>query len=188
MLNKANPDAADAAYCKSSMADGECALNSEALSSINKAIRKYGVSARGEIVATLSWMLFESGNWVYNINHFPGNIGQGTRTMMTWEYVAEYAKTLHPDAYAKALGSGDVSAANNSTKTDVIDLVLNNDDSFGSGFWYLTTKAASFHGNANSLRDGNKADFQKYVEDGIVTTWTTEREDVWTMVNSAIVF
>ncbi|KAJ2495548.1 hypothetical protein GGH96_006355, partial [Coemansia sp. RSA 1972] len=180
MLNQANPDAADAAYCKTSPAAGECALNSEVLVSINQAIRQYGVSARGEIVATLAWMLFESGNWQYNINHFPGNIGQGTRTMMTWEYVAEYAQTLHPDAYAKVLGSDTVSAADNTTKTDVIDLVLNNNDSFGSGFWYLTTQAASFHGNANCLRDGNQADFQKYVEDGIITTWTTEREAIWT--------
>ncbi|KAJ2850643.1 hypothetical protein IWW36_001754 [Coemansia brasiliensis] len=193
-LNKANPEAASVDYCNnfasSSGISDECALNSAAVSPINKAIRKYKVASRGEIVATLAWMLYESDNWKYNINHFPGNIGQGTRTMMSWNYVSQYAKQLHPNEYEQAVGSSgdDVSSANNSTKTAVIDLVLNNDDSFGAGFWYLTTQAPSFHNNPSKLRDGNMQDFQEYVQSGIVTSWNSDREAIWTTVNDAIVF
>ncbi|KAJ2826366.1 hypothetical protein IWW50_002393 [Coemansia erecta] len=133
-------------------------------------------------------MLYESGNWTYNINHFPGNIGQGTRTMMSWTNVSKYAQSIHADAYTAAIGSVDVSAADNTTKTKVINLVLNNEDSFGAGFWYLKTQAPSYHNNPTALRDGSVEDFQAYVEQGIGTTWNAEREDIWTKVNSAIMF
>ncbi|KAJ1641569.1 eukaryotic translation initiation factor 2-alpha kinase, partial [Coemansia asiatica] len=48
-----------------------------------------------------------------------------------------------------------------------MDLVLNPEDSFGSGFWYLVEKALSFHGDENKLRDGNLDDFKDYVQNGI---------------------
>ncbi|KAJ1641565.1 eukaryotic translation initiation factor 2-alpha kinase, partial [Coemansia asiatica] len=64
-----------------------------------------------------------------------------------------------------------------------MDLVLNPEDSFGSGFWYLVEKASSFHGDENKLRDGNLDDFKDYVQNGIVTDWSQEREDWWTKAN-----
>ncbi|KAJ2788483.1 hypothetical protein H4R20_007371, partial [Coemansia guatemalensis] len=93
-----NPDAASDTYCeefeRTSGIKGECVSNSEALEPINKAIRKFGVIKRSEIVATLAWMLKESEGWKYNINHFPGNAGQGTRTIMMWEFVNKYAQQV----------------------------------------------------------------------------------------------
>ncbi|KAJ2794114.1 hypothetical protein H4R20_006333, partial [Coemansia guatemalensis] len=103
MLNKINPGAASSTFCsdfeKNTGIKGECILNSNAVEPINKAIAKYRVKSFGEVAAILAWMLFESNGWQYVVNHYPGNKGQGTRAMITWEDVSKYAKELHPIEY-----------------------------------------------------------------------------------------
>ncbi|PIA15376.1 hypothetical protein COEREDRAFT_9513 [Coemansia reversa NRRL 1564] len=204
MLNVINPAAARSTFCKDfekkQGVKGECILNSDAVAPINKAIAKYKITRLGEIAATLAWMLFESEGWHYVINHNPGNKGQGTRTMMSWAYVSKYAKELYPDKYAKVIGkfSDDTSKADNSTKTKVMDLVLNNDDSLAAGFWYLTKQASSFHNKKDKLRTLNLKDFKDYTWNGIKAdvstddngkkqfTWEEGRTAKWNEVNKII--
>ncbi|KAJ2855223.1 hypothetical protein FB639_006257, partial [Coemansia asiatica] len=166
-LNQANPDAAKDSYCSSG--NDQCSTNADAVGPLNDAIAKYQMTRRGEIVGVIANMLFESGAWSENINSGNSEGGQGTRCMMMWNYVSEYAKSLHPEDYATLMGSdtGNPDGASVSVRTKVMDLVLNPEDSFGSGFWYLVEKASSFHGDENKLRDGNLDDFKDYVQNGI---------------------
>ncbi|KAJ2082786.1 hypothetical protein H4R24_001310 [Coemansia sp. RSA 988] len=194
MLNKMNPDAASDTYCEkfesTSGIKGECVSNAEALEPINKAIRKFGVIERGEIVATLAWMLKESEGWKYNINHFPGDAGKGTRAIMSWTYVNMYAQQVQSEAYVKTIGSfnSNPETADDTTKNKVMELVLNDDDTFGAGFWFIATQAADFHNSKTQLRDGNLDDYKAYVDKAIETVWDDSRGDWWEKVNSALVF
>ncbi|KAJ2695050.1 hypothetical protein GGH99_000355 [Coemansia sp. RSA 1285] len=169
-LDKAAPDRVGTGSCASS----ECATNPRALVSINKAIAKYGITRKSEVVAMIALMAFESSDWLYNINHTPGVPGQGTRAMISPEYVAQYAQLLHPDQAPKAV-----------SVVDKLQLVLNDDDSFGSAFWFLTAKAPQYHNNDSRLRAGNIADFKDYVVTGLNGGWESRREDVWNRVNTA---
>ncbi|KAJ2609838.1 hypothetical protein H4S08_003883 [Coemansia sp. RSA 1365] len=180
LLNEINPAAARSTFCKdfekSKGVKGECMLNSEAVAPINKALKKYKITRPSEVVTALAWMLFESDGWHYVVNHNPGNKGQGTRTMMSWAYVSKYAKELYPDKYTKLIGkfADDTSKANNSTKTKVMDLVLNNDDSIGAGFWYLAKHASSFHNKEDKLRPDVLDDFKDFMWNGVNADVTTD--------------
>ncbi|KAJ2559662.1 hypothetical protein EV175_000236 [Coemansia sp. RSA 1933] len=178
-LNKAIPDRAGAGSCATS----ECATNTQALASINKAISTYGVTQMGEITALVSLMAYESSDWLYNINHYPGRAGQGTRAMLMYNFISEYASNLHPTDTTTALAAGTLT---DNVMNSVRALVLDNDDSFGSAFWYLVNHAAEYHGNDSHLRLGNFADFQDYVVNGVGAGWDDGRKTVWERVNTAL--
>ncbi|KAJ2394835.1 hypothetical protein GGI23_004537 [Coemansia sp. RSA 2559] len=127
-------------------------------------------------------MAFESDSWQYNVNHYPGTPGQGTRNMQMYTFNSEYAQFLHPTQAAIAARAGGTASQENA----VLDLVLDDDDSFGSGFWYLANHASAYYNSANKLRDGNSADFQDYITNGVGATWTEDRLTVWNSVNSAL--
>ncbi|KAJ1951163.1 hypothetical protein EC988_004124 [Linderina pennispora] len=164
----------------------ECASNARALSAINKALQKYSITRRSEAVAILSLMAQESADWMFNINHYPepGRPGQGTRNMMFYNFVEEYAKFLHPEQANALLGAG--GEPSDSTKNAVRELVLNDDDSFASGFWFLTHKASSFHNNPAKLIEGSEASFEDYIVNGIGTSMSDTRRQYWNVFNSII--
>ncbi|KAJ2803927.1 hypothetical protein H4S07_004349, partial [Coemansia furcata] len=159
-----------------------CTPNSRAVVAINAAIAKYGVTQRGEIVALISLMAYESASWQYNINHFPGRPGQGTRAMLMYNYIQQYAQALHPSEATKVLAAGSSTDAQNNVRA----LVLNDNDSFGSAFWYLVTNAAAYHGKADKLRSGNASDFKDYIVNGVGAGWDDSRQTLWETVNGAI--
>ncbi|KAJ2672418.1 hypothetical protein GGI25_005127 [Coemansia spiralis] len=178
-LNKAIPDRQSDASCSSAAYPSECVPNSRAVAAINKALTKYGITKRGEAVAVIALMAFESNSWLYNINHWPGTPGQGTRNMQQYNFNKEYAQLLHPTEASQALSSSNPMAS-------VLALVLNDDDSFGSGFWYLVKKASKYH-NSGKLADGNQNDFQDYVVNGVGASWSNDRLTIWQSVDAALV-
>ncbi|KAJ2896899.1 hypothetical protein GGI21_005000, partial [Coemansia aciculifera] len=141
------------------------------------------ITKRSEVVAVIALMAFESGSWQYNTNHYPGRPGQGTRAMLMYNFIQPYATALHPTAAAQALAGG---AATDAVLNNVRALVLNDNDSFGSGFWYLVNHAAAYHNAADKLRDGNFDDFKDYVVNGVGAGWDDGRQTIWEAVNSAI--
>ncbi|KAJ2780582.1 hypothetical protein H4R18_003377 [Coemansia javaensis] len=179
-LDAAVPKARDAARCQAG--PGECATNAQAAAAISRAIQKYGVTARGEVVALVALMAYESDSWTYNINHFPGRAGQGTRAMLMYPYVLPYARALHSAQVSDAAAA----TADDATMNSVRGLVLNDDDSFGSAFWFLVTTAPQYHASASRLRDGNLDDFKSYVVDAVGGTWDDGRESTWHAVNNAL--
>ncbi|ORX71851.1 hypothetical protein DL89DRAFT_291139 [Linderina pennispora] len=174
-LNAAVPGRASATSCRN--ATSECATNSQALEAINHALLKYRISRRSEVVAVLALEAFESASWLYNINHFPdpGRPGQGTRSMLMYNFIEEYAKYLYADKAHALLESSGSSP-----------LVLGDDDSFGSGFWFLAHEASSYYNNPDKLRDGQWQDFKDYIVNGVGASWDDARNVTWNAVNDAV--
>ncbi|KAJ2157721.1 hypothetical protein GGF46_004298 [Coemansia sp. RSA 552] len=181
-LDKAIPDRAGANSCASTDTPDECATNAAAAKAISAAMSKYKVTSRGELVALISLMAFESSDWQYNTNHFPGRPGQGTRAMLMYNFIYEYAKYLYPSK----VQSNVVASQNTAVMNNVRSIVLNDNDSFGSAFWYLANVAPAFHNKPDKLRDGNVDDVVDYITNGVKTTWTPDREEVWRRVNDAL--
>ncbi|KAJ1961269.1 hypothetical protein GGI12_003342 [Dipsacomyces acuminosporus] len=183
-LNKALPKGAT--NCSGAGFKDECVPNDKAVAALNSAFTKYGITRRGEAVAVISLIAFESGTWFFNKNHFPapGRPGQGTRSMMMYNFIEEYARSLYPEKVAAIVGSS--GQATDDQKNQVRELVLNDNDSFGSGFWYLVSKAKEYHNNPAKLRDGSASDFKDYCSTGVGAGWEDARLDVWKAVDAAI--
>lgn len=64
--------------CANPPAAGECATAAEAVPIINDVLARYQVENPGEQAALLSLMAFETIDFKYNRNHFPGVAGQGS--------------------------------------------------------------------------------------------------------------
>ncbi|KAJ1643448.1 hypothetical protein J3B02_004286 [Coemansia erecta] len=183
-LNAAVPDRAGADSCSSAEFPDECATNEQALPAINAALTKYGITKRSEVVAVISLMAYESSSWLYNINHWPGRAGQGTRNMQMTNFNQEYASFLHPEQASSILASASNSASDE-TVNALRALVLNDNDSFGSGFWYLVNKAAAYH-DTGKIADNSADAFKDYVVSGVGAGWDDARQTVWQTVNSGI--
>jgi hypothetical protein len=64
--------------CDNPPAVGECATAKTAATYTSQSFDKYGVTSKAEQAAVLSLMAFESLDFKYNKNHFPGVAGQGS--------------------------------------------------------------------------------------------------------------
>ncbi|KAI0998349.1 hypothetical protein K3495_g9845 [Podosphaera aphanis] len=120
----------------------ECATNKEAAPYINQAMAKYRITSPGERASILALIAHESGNFKYNINHFPapGNPGQGTRNMQSAAYNLEYVKSIPKLASkTKATSTNDLSPAE---LNDIRNLVLPDQYSWASAAWFLTQQKA----------------------------------------------
>jgi hypothetical protein len=58
----------------------ECADATQAAAALNKAFATYKITSKSEKAAIVAYEIFESGNFKYKKNHFPGRPGQGTRS------------------------------------------------------------------------------------------------------------
>lgn len=72
--------APSSASCSDAPAEGECATAKTAAASISDSFETYKVSSKGEQAAIISLMAFESDEFKYNKNHFPGTPGQGSKS------------------------------------------------------------------------------------------------------------
>ncbi|KAH7564056.1 hypothetical protein BM1_01103 [Bipolaris maydis] len=85
----------------------ECADASTAATALTKAFNTYNITSKGEQAAIIAYELFESGDFKYNKNHYPGRPGQGTRMMAMPNYVEKYATSVAgADAVSKAKAAG----------------------------------------------------------------------------------
>lgn len=64
--------------CDNAPAVGECATAKTAATYTSQSFDTYGVTSKAEQAAVLSLMAFESLDFKYNKNHFPGVAGQGS--------------------------------------------------------------------------------------------------------------
>jgi hypothetical protein len=72
----------------------ECATAAQAALALASVFSRYGISNLGAQAAIIAWEAFESAEFRYKINHYPGIPGQGTRCMMMPDFVAEYVFTF----------------------------------------------------------------------------------------------
>lgn len=64
--------------CDNAPAKGECATAKQAAKFTSESFTTYKVTSKAEQAAIISLMAFESGDFKYNKNHFPGVAGQGS--------------------------------------------------------------------------------------------------------------
>jgi hypothetical protein len=64
--------------CDNPPAEGECATAEQAAPFISDSFVTYAIDNVAEQAALISLMAFESGDFKYNRNHFPGVAGQGS--------------------------------------------------------------------------------------------------------------
>ena len=64
--------------CDNAEAEDECATSDTAARAISDSFNRYKVSSRAEQAAVIGLMAFESNEFQYNRNHFPGVEGQGS--------------------------------------------------------------------------------------------------------------
>ena len=77
--------------CSGAPFPAECADADRAAPAISTSFEKYQIKSRGAQAAMIAIMVFESGSFKYNKNHFPGRPGQGTRNMQMPDFNREYA-------------------------------------------------------------------------------------------------
>jgi hypothetical protein len=164
------------ASCDGAPFPEECADAITAATALNKAFETYKVTSKGEQAAIIAYELFESGNFKYNINHFPepGRPGQGTRMMAMPDYVKQYATAIvGADAVAEAEAKG------GDEGLKAVLALANGDDekSFGSGAWFVSTQCRKDvrAGLVAETEDG----WHKFLAECVNTEPNTERDPAW---------
>ena len=162
--------APNSSTCEGAPFPNECRDANQAAAAISDSFCAYGITSPNEQAALISTMAFETGDFKYNINHFPGIPGQGTRNMQSPKYILQYAQSI------LALSSSLQDVEN--SPTGVLALLTANEAyDFGSAAWYLTTICTQ--ADRMALRSEGLAGWQRYVSSCIGTTATDAREVYW---------
>ncbi|KAJ5753726.1 uncharacterized protein N7511_007879 [Penicillium nucicola] len=156
--------------CDNPPAEGECATGKQAAKFTSQSFDTYQVTNKAEQAAIISLMAFESDDFRYNKNHFPGVAGQGTRNMQSPAFNKKYASSLPALSDQLAAVSNDPAA--------LLDLLRNNGAyDFGSGAWFLTTQCSKEVRTA--LAKGDESGWSRYISDCVGTSVTDERKEYW---------
>lgn len=144
-----------------------------------EAFALYQVNTAAEQAALISWMVYESGEFKYNRNHFPdpGRPGQGTRAMLMPNFVGEYANSI-------AEIKDQVTAAG-SDLNKILATVSSDKYSFASAAWYYATKCSDdqkdqvINGGLKGWQDAFITGcVQTTVDDGRIAYWKAAREQL----------
>ncbi|KFH46013.1 hypothetical protein ACRE_031220 [Hapsidospora chrysogenum ATCC 11550] len=119
--------------------NAECRTAKQAAPFIFKSLRRYNLNCPGQMAAVIALMAFESVDFAYKRNQYPGRPGQGTANMQMAEFNLEYAKSID-DVKDKVANLTSVDGLPDSELNRVLDLVVEDDYNFGSGAWFLSTQ------------------------------------------------
>jgi hypothetical protein len=178
ILTKIAPETAS---CSGATFPEECADATAAATALNKSFDTYGIKTAGEKAALVAYTLFESGNYKYSKNHFPGRPGQGTRMMAMPPFVSKYATAVAgADAVATANAAGGDSGA-----VAVLALVNSDDEkSFGSAAWFYSTQCTE------DVKAGVQAEtidgWHNFLTACVGTTLDEARDTPWVAAKAAI--
>ena len=151
----------------------QCRTAEQAAPHIVNSFHKYGVHSAAEQATLIAIMAFETGDFKYNVNMFPGTPGQGTRNMQSAAFNMKYAMSI-PSLSAKLapVMTGPDGLGN---PNGIRDLLTSNDDlDFGSAAWYLKTQCGPAVGK--NLATGGLAAWQAYITGCVHTTPTPDRQ------------
>ncbi|OKL56820.1 hypothetical protein UA08_07963 [Talaromyces atroroseus] len=162
--------APNSSTCANPPAVGECATAEQAAPAISASFSTYSVDSRAEQAALVALMAFETLDFRYNRNHFPGVAGQGTRNMQSPTYNDKYAASIPALSEQYASATGNVTA--------ILDLLVADDSyDFGSAAWFLTTQCSD--SVRAELQQGSESGWEGYITSCVGTTVTDERKDYW---------
>lgn len=169
--------------CASAPFADECETAATAAPFLIDSMMAYKIYSPPEIAALLSLIAFETGDFKYEKNHFPGRPGQGTRNLQMPNFNLEYALSIPALASAaKAIAPASTTdGLSDDQLNQILALVLPDQYSWASAAWFLTTKCASIR---STLQAGGQAGFEAYM--GCVgTTATSDRLAYWTRAQAA---
>ena len=169
--------------CSGAPFPSECETADQAAPFLINAMISYGIYSPPELSAVLSLIAFETGDFKYAINHFPGRAGQGTRNMQMPDFNLEYAMSIPAlKAQAQAIApSGTTAGLSDAQLNAIRALVLPDQYAWASAAWFLTTKCASIR---PQLQAGGQAGWEAYL--GCVgTSATSDRQAYWQRANAA---
>ncbi|KAJ3772013.1 hypothetical protein FB446DRAFT_689925 [Lentinula raphanica] len=149
----------------------ECRTAAQALPFVNKGFADYNITTLGEKAALLSLMSFESGGFQFNINHSPGNPGQGTRNLMEFPSHNKTASYISLSSLPSKLS--------NKTKNAIRAVVLGDGLSFGSAMWFYTQRCLQMPGMVEGLQAQTETGWENYITKCVGTTVTDERKQSW---------
>lgn len=102
---------------------------------------QYGVFSLNEIAAVLALMAFESVDFKYKHNVYPGRPGQGTANMQMANFNLKYAQQI-PAVRSKVANIKTVDGLSPEKLNEILALVTPDEYNFGSGPWFLTTQCS----------------------------------------------
>lgn len=156
----------------------ECRTAEQVASAIAPAMEFFGISAPGEAAAVLSLIAFESADFKYQKNYFPGNPGQGTRNMQMFPFNLQYAQSIPLLAQKLTTITEGSSTLTSEKQNQVRDLLTGMDAiDFGSGAWFLRRRCTPSVQEA--IRKGGSAAWESYITGCIATTVTPQRRAYW---------
>lgn len=173
--------------CDGAPEPAECASAAQAAPLIEAAMRRFCIHETPVVAALVDLMLFETGSFKYNRNHFPGRPGQGTRNMQMIDFNFQYAidtPALKSQAVTIAGGeSVDAASLSDDKKNEILALVMADEYTFASAAWFLATKCPATI--KQGLATGTDAAYEAYLTTCIGTTAAPERLTHWQATKAA---
>ena len=155
--------------CASASFKDECVTANDAAQPIIASFSKYGLSTPGEQAALLSWMAFESGDFEYNKNHFPGVPGQGMRCMISPSFVQEFAFSVQ---------------VQNADPAGLVQDLLKAGHEWDACSWFYKTKCSAEI--QTGVQSGTKAGNDAFITSCVSTTNTQDRQAGWVTAAKAL--
>ncbi|KAL2066221.1 hypothetical protein VTL71DRAFT_2292 [Oculimacula yallundae] len=148
--------------CSGAPVPAECATNVQAAPFLISAMQKYEIYSVPEMAAVLSVVAFETADFKYNTNKFPGRPGQGTRNMQMANYNLLYAQSIPELAtpLSAITTSSSIAGLSDEKLNAIRALVLPDEYSWASGAWFLTTQCANIR---PALQTGSRVGFGAYM-------------------------
>ena len=168
--------------CDGAPVPDECRTAAQAAGFLPQAFQAYSIYDPAAIAAVLSLIAFESGDFKYNINHFPGTPGQGTRNMQMAQYNLAYALEVQPDAVRKITTATSVDGLSPEQRNAIRDIVTTDEYTWASGAWFFVRYCKDAQ---DALLKSPSEGYAKYMQ-CVGTTMTDERQAYWTRAAAAL--
>jgi hypothetical protein len=173
--------------CANAPAAGECGTAAQAAPYLIQAMLQYQIYHPAEMGALISLMGFETADFKYNVNHYPGRPGQGTRNMQMPNFNLMYAASI--PAVADKLKAITTASTADGLSTDqlnsMLDLVKVDEYTWASAAWFYSTQCSA--AVKAELQKGTDAGWVGYL--GCVgVAESAERTAYWTRAKTAFGF
>ncbi|KAH7322618.1 hypothetical protein B0I35DRAFT_458885 [Stachybotrys elegans] len=122
-----------------SCSDPECRTAAQAAPFIAQAMFDHGIFSVNQMAAIISLMAFESADFAFKRNAFPGRPGQGTANMQMPNFNLKYAKSID-SVRDKVAAIDSVEGLSDQELNNILELVIPDETNFGSGPWFLVNE------------------------------------------------
>lgn len=138
----------------------DCRTASQAAPFIALGMWEYRIFSTREMAAVVSLIAFESGDFQYKRNMFPGRPGQGTANMQMAKYNLMYAKQIE-GVKDKVKDVQSVEGLSDDELNAILDLVTPDEYNFASGAWFLVSQCEEVR---QLLRDEPDKGYEAYMK------------------------